>query len=88
MSHDRLDFEGYGGADTTQSVKCCRPVEEDKALLMERSYLSDLKEYVERKYNYVENSSVNDRRSSDTGSYAPEVRPFQGSIPFSINAER
>jgi hypothetical protein len=51
----------WGGADYWQSVEA-RIVEENKALSMERSHLSDLMANVQKMHNDIERSSENDRR--------------------------
>jgi regulator of replication initiation timing len=68
-------------ADLLQSVES-RLVEENKALVMERSHLSDLMANVQKMQNDVDRSSENDRRRLESQVQLLENQRFVAVLSF------
>lgn len=66
-------------ADLAQSVEG-RLVEENRALSMERSHLSDLMANVQKMHNDIERSSENDRRRLESQIQLLENQRFEISL--------
>lgn len=66
-------------ADLAQSVEG-RLVEENRALSMERSHLSDLMANVQKMHNDIERSSENDRRRLESQIQLLENQRFETSL--------